>query len=127
MNRCAVLAIANLVAFLEHMQSKARTSESSGEPHRHERRLLTYPPFWLSSIKTDGGRNPQRQMSNHRGSSKVSVRKGIALKPMDASELATVERTLARLVALAYAGDHGNLVDEDEVSPTTSATISTES
>jgi hypothetical protein len=71
-------------------------------------------------------------MSNRSGRSKVSVRKGIAPKPIDASELASAERTLARLVALAYACDHPDLFEVDNQEPATdlliiSATIRTKS
>jgi hypothetical protein len=38
---------------------------------------------------------------------------------MDASELATAERTLARLVALAYASEHSDLFEVDIKEPST--------
>ena len=40
---------------------------------------------------------------------KLIIRRMVASEPIAAAELGTAERILARLVALAYAGDHPDL------------------
>jgi hypothetical protein len=48
-------------------------------------------------------------MPSRAGKSKITFRRMVAPECLPASELATAERILARLVALAYAGDHQDL------------------